>query len=66
MKRIIIIVLSLIIIVALGYGMYYLISAGSDSAPIPSAGFKTVPIDDGMVTGWREENRTGNSSETGL
>jgi len=56
----------MIIIVALGYGVYYLISAGSDFAPIPSAGFKTVPIDDGMVTGWREENRTGNSSETGL
>lgn len=65
MKRILIIVLSLIIIGALGYGVFYLISSDPQISETP-AGNSVVQIDDGEVTGWREANRTGISMETGL
>ena len=66
MKRILIIVLSLIIIGAIGYGVFYLISSDPKLESTSPAANGTVKIDDGMVTGWRETDRTGISDETGL
>jgi outer membrane protein assembly factor BamB len=68
MKKILIIVLTLVIIGALGFGIFYLITSdprvsSSDSQP----NGKAVEISDNQVISeWREENRTGVSSETGL
>ncbi len=62
MKRILIIVLSLVIIGVLGYVIFFII--GSDTA-VSSAG--SVDINDNqLISEWREENRTGVSAETGL
>ena len=66
MKRILIILLSLIIIGAIGYGVFYLISSDLNVASTTPAENGTVKIDDGRVTGWREADRTGISDETGL
>lgn len=69
MKRILIIVLALIIIGALGYGVFYLISTDpkvTSPAESQSTG-KFVEISDNQsIWEWREENRTGVSAETGL
>jgi outer membrane protein assembly factor BamB len=65
MKRILIIVISLIIVGALGYGVFYLISSDPQISSTPT-GNSVVQIDDDEVTGWREANRTGISLETGL
>src|SRR4030042_2742719 len=69
MKRILIIVLALIIIGALGYGVFYLISSDpkvTSPAESLSTG-KFVEISDNQsIWEWREENRTGVSAETGL
>lgn len=69
MKRILTIILALIIIGAIGFAVFYLISsdpkANSSSADKPSG--RSVEIsDDQQISEWREENRTGVSSETGL
>jgi outer membrane protein assembly factor BamB len=69
MKRILIIVLTLIIIGALGYGVFYLISTDPKvTSPAESQSTeKFVEISDNQsIWEWREENRTGVSSETGL
>jgi outer membrane protein assembly factor BamB len=68
MKRIFIIALSLVIIGAIGYGIFYLISADKEViATVASTNDnQSVNIDDGKVTGWREVNRSGISAETGL
>jgi len=73
MKRILIIILSLIIIGAIGYGVFYLFFSDpgiSGTKTEVTSGSKSditsVQIDDGKVTGWREANRTGISAETGL
>jgi outer membrane protein assembly factor BamB len=65
MKRIFFIVLALIIIGALGYGIYYLISSDSGIASSPS-GEAVVISDDQSISEWREEERTGVSAESGL
>lgn len=65
MKRILIILLSLIIIGAIGYGVFYLILADPEASEATSDN-KVVKIDDDRVTGWREEDRSGISSENGL
>ena len=69
MKRILIIVLALIIIGALGYGVFYIISSDpkvtSRAENLPAGKFVEIP-DNQSIWEWREENRTGVSSETGL
>jgi len=69
MKRILIIVPALIILGALGYGVFYLISsdpkvASTDASHL--AGESVDLSDNQSIWEWREENRTGVSSETGL
>jgi outer membrane protein assembly factor BamB len=73
MKRILIIVLSLIIIGAIGYGVFYLFfsdpgATGSENELISAnrSASTSVQIEDGKVKGWREVNRTGISDEQGL
>lgn len=69
MKRILIIVSGLIILGALGYGVFYLISsdpkvASTDASQ--STGESVDLSDNQSIWEWREENRTGVSSETGF
>ena len=69
MKRILIIALTIVILGVLGYGIFYLIT--SDPKVSPAAGSQPAgqPVeisDNQVISEWREENRTGVSSETGL
>ena len=69
MKRIIIIILALIIIGALGYGIFYLISSDpkvASQVESQSTGRSVDISDDLQISEWREENRTGVSAATGL
>lgn len=65
MKRIFLIALTLIIIGALGYGIFYLISSdpGRDSS---QSGEAVIISDEQSISEWREEERTGVSAESGL
>ena len=65
MKRILILVLTLIVIGAIGYGVFYLISKDPKMSVNPSD-TSTVSIKDNEVIGWREVDRSGVSSEKGL
>lgn len=65
MKKILIILISLIIIGAIGYGVFYLISQDPEVIVNPSEK-SSVTIEDNEVTGWREDDRSGISSEMGL
>lgn len=65
MKRILILVLTLIVIGAIGYGVFYLISKDPKMSVNPSD-TSTVSIKDNEVIGWREVDRSGVSSEIGL
>lgn len=65
MKRILILVLTLIVIGAIGYGVFYLISKDPKMSVNPSD-TSTVSIIDNEVIGWREVDRSGVSSEIGL
>ena len=65
MKKLFIIVSALIIVGALGYGVFYLISSDpkiSSDSIVPSVELS----DSNGISEWREENRTGISSEKGL
>jgi outer membrane protein assembly factor BamB len=65
MKKLFIIVSALIIIGALGYGVLYLISPDPKISSDSSA--RSVKISDSQgISEWREEDRTGISSEKGL
>lgn len=69
MKRILIIVLALVIIGALGFGVFYLMSSDSKvSSPgeSQSTGQPVEISDNQIISEWREEGRTGVSAETGL
>jgi len=69
MKRILIIVLTLVIIGALGYGVFYLISSDPKVASTDkgqSTGQFVEISDNQAISEWREEDRTGVSTETGL
>jgi len=69
MKRILFIVLTLIILGAIGYGVFYLISSDpkvSSAEESQSTELSADISDNQAIWEWREENRTGNSSETGL
>jgi len=61
MKKVLLITLSLVIIGVLGYVIFYVIGSN------PSVQTGSVELNNRQaVSEWREENRTGNSSETGL
>jgi outer membrane protein assembly factor BamB len=63
MKRIILITLSLIIIIVIGYVIYLVIKSDpsvADPQPVK------IDNDNQAISEWREENRTGVSAETGL
>ena len=64
-KRILILVLTLIIIGAIGYGVFYLISKDPRVSVSPSD-TSMVKIKDNEVIGWREDDRSGVSSAKGL
>lgn len=69
MKRILTIVMALIIIGALGYAVFYLISSDPKvtSSSADQLSGRSVEISDNQqISEWREENRTGVSMETGL
>jgi hypothetical protein len=69
MKKLLLIVVALIIIGALGYGIFYLISSDPEvasPATSQSTGQSVDLSDNQSIWEWREENRTGVSSETGL
>ncbi|HOU02656.1 MAG TPA: PQQ-binding-like beta-propeller repeat protein [Bacteroidales bacterium] len=67
MKRIIVIIASLIIIVAIGYAVFYIFSQGAPASPANPVRVKPVDLSGSEnISEWREENRTGNSAETGL
>ena len=55
-KRILILVLTLIIIGAIGYGVFYLISKDPRVSVSPSD-TSMVKIKDNEVIGWREDDR---------
>ncbi len=69
MKRIIIIVLAIVIICALGYGVYFLMTsdpkASFPAESKPSGQSVDITVNQ-PISEWREENRTGVSAETGL
>ena len=66
MKRLLIIVLSLVVAVAVGFGVFYVISSDPKVSEEAPSGAMAVQIDDDRVSGWREEDRSGISTETGL
>ena len=69
MKRIIIIILALVIIGALGYAIFYLISSDpkvTSQVESQLTGQSVDISDNQIISEWREENRTGVSVETGL
>jgi outer membrane protein assembly factor BamB len=67
MKRIIVIIASLIIIGAIGYAVFYIFSQGGSTASANPVSGKPVDLScNQKVFEWREEDRTGNSTETGL
>lgn len=67
MKRLIIITASLIIIGAIGYAVFYLFSQGGSSGSGDIITVNPVDLSDKqLISEWREEDRTGNSAETGL
>ncbi len=65
MKRILILILALIVIGAIGYGVFYLISKDPRVSVSPSD-TSMVKIKDNEVIGWREDDRSGVSSAKGL
>lgn len=65
MKRLFIIIAGLIIIGALGYAVFYLIASDPKVSSIAEGNVIEI-IDNQKLSEWREENRTGVSSETGL
>ncbi|HBZ20197.1 MAG TPA: hypothetical protein DEO60_03625, partial [Bacteroidales bacterium] len=69
MKRILIIALTLIIIGAIGYGVFYIFSSDpkiASGSGNQDSGQPVIISDNQVISEWREENRTGVSAETGL
>lgn len=67
MKRIIIIIASLIIIGVIGYAVFKLFSYHESSGAEDPITLNPVDLSDNqLISEWREEDRTGSSSETGL
>lgn len=70
MKKILLIILSLVIIGVIGYVVFYVISSdpatSSASSSSPSSSGSVQLDDHQQISEWREENRTGVSAETGL
>ncbi len=67
MKRLITIAASLIIIGAIGYAVFYILSQGKSSGSGEPITTNPVDLSDNqLISEWREEDRTGCSSETGL
>ena len=67
MKRIIIIIASLIIIGVIGYTVFKLFSYHESSGSEDPTTLNPVDLSDNqLISEWREEDRTGSSSETGL
>jgi outer membrane protein assembly factor BamB len=64
MKKILLIVLSLVIIGVIGYVIFYII--GSDPDFYSKSSDSVLINNDQQISEWREENRTGVSSETRL
>jgi outer membrane protein assembly factor BamB len=65
MKKLLLIVLALIVIVALGYAVVYLLSSDPKTSS-DTVGQKIELSDNQKISEWREEDRTGVSAETGL
>jgi outer membrane protein assembly factor BamB len=65
MKKLLIIVSALIVIVAIGYAVVYLLSSDPKISSTPK-GKKIELSDNQTISEWREEDRTGVSAETGL
>jgi len=65
MKRLFIIIAALIITGALGYAIFYLISSDPKISSDSSVAFVEIS-DNQQISEWREEDRTGVSSERGL
>jgi outer membrane protein assembly factor BamB len=65
MKKLLLIVLSLIVIGIIGYAVFYLISSDKKTSSV-SAGQAVELSDNQRISEWREEDRTGVSAETGL
>ena len=63
MKRIFLVILSLIIIIVIGYVVYLVVK--SDPAVMGEYPV-IIDNDEQLISEWREENRTGISAETGL
>lgn len=66
MKRLLIIVLSLVVVVTAGFGVFYIFTSDPKVSEDSPSDTKAVQIDDDRVSGWREEGRSGISSEKGL
>jgi outer membrane protein assembly factor BamB len=65
MKKLLIILSTLIVIVAIGYAVVYLLSSDPKISSTPK-GKKIELSDNRTISEWREEDRTGVSAETGL
>jgi outer membrane protein assembly factor BamB len=65
MKRLLLIVTTLIVIGAIGYAVFYLISSDPDVMPQVSGSSVDLTTRQ-QISEWREESRTGVSAETGL
>jgi outer membrane protein assembly factor BamB len=65
MKKLLLIVLSLIVIGVIGYAVFYLIASDKKISSV-SAGQAVELSDNQRISEWREEDRTGVSAETGL
>ncbi|OFY67972.1 MAG: hypothetical protein A2V64_11735 [Bacteroidetes bacterium RBG_13_43_22] len=66
MKKILLIALSLVIIGVIGYVVFYVIVSDPVTSPSPSSGGSVQLDNNQQISEWREESRTGVSSETGL
>ena len=67
MKRLIIIIASLIIIGVIGYAVFKIFSHHVPSGSGDPTSLNPVDLSDNqLISEWREEDRTGSSSETGL
>ena len=65
MKKLFLIVLALVVLGALGYAIFYLISLDKRVSSV-SSGQAVKLSENQRLSEWREENRTGVSAETGL
>jgi len=63
MKRSFLVILTLIIIVVIGYAIYLVIKSDPSIMEVHPV---RIDNDEQLISEWREENRTGISAETGL